>query len=106
MVPLHAPRGASAAIRRRFEELVFPGVHSDVGGLYDDNHRVADEALRWIVAPACRAGLRLKPGASLAVPSAPIVLHSSHRLVSNLWGALGAVKRDLKGIKEFRCGEK
>lgn len=101
VVPLHAPHGASAAIRRRFEELVFPGAHSDVGGLYDDNHRVADEALRWVAAPACRAGLRLKPGASLAVPPAPVVLHDSDHLISNLWGALGSVKRDLKGIREM-----
>ena len=106
VVPLHAPRGASAAIRRRFEELVFPGVHSDVGGLYEDNHRVADEALRWVAAPACRAGLRLKPGASLAVPPAPVVLHDSDHLISNLWGALGSVKRDLKGIREAALNEK
>ena len=75
-------------------------MHSDVGGLYEDNHRVADEALRWIAEPACRAGLRLKPGASLTIPPAPVVLHNSHRLASNLWGALGSVKRDLKGLRE------
>lgn len=104
IVPLHAPHGASAAVRARFEELVFPGVHSDVGGLYDDNHRMADEALRWIAAPACEAGLRLKEGATLdpSEPDLPVVLHTSHRLISNLWGMLGTVKRNLSGLKVWR----
>ena len=57
-------------------------------------------------APVCRAGLRLKPGASLAVPPAPIVLHNSDHLISNLWGALGSVKRELKGIREAVLNEK
>ena len=39
-------------------EMLFPGSHSDVGGLYDDNHLVADLALAWIAAGAKREGLR------------------------------------------------
>ena len=103
IVPLHAPHGSSAAVRARFEELVFPGVHSDVGGLYADNHRMADETLRWIAAPACEVGMRLKDGATLdpSEPETPIVLHASHRLISNLWGLLGTVKRELSGLKVF-----
>ena len=105
IVPLHAPHDASAAVRARFEELVFPGVHSDVGGLYADNHRMADETLRWIAAPACEAGMRLKDGATLdpSDPGTPVVLHTSHRLISNLWGMLGTVKRDLKGLREYEA---
>ena len=34
------------------EELVFPGGHSDVGGLYEDDHQIADVALAWIAAVA------------------------------------------------------
>lgn len=78
---------------------VFPGCHSDVGGLYDDNHVVADVALAWVARGAVEAGLRLRPGIRLTqVPSAPIKLHSSHQLASNLWGAFKPVKRILKGI--------
>ena len=108
VVPLHAPRGASAAVRARFEEVVFPGVHSDVGGLYADNHRVADEALRWVAAPACVAGMRLKDGATLdpLASDQSVVLHTSHHLVSNLWGLLGSVKRDLKGLKVYDALER
>lgn len=103
IVPLHAPHDAPAAVSARFEELVFPGVHSDVGGLYADNHRMADETLRWIAAPACEAGMRLKDGATLDLSDSgiPVVLHASHRLVSNLWGLLGTVKRELSGLKVF-----
>ena len=31
------------------EEVVFPGCHSDVGGLYDDNHAIADVTLDRIL---------------------------------------------------------
>ena len=47
-------------------EMLFPGSHSDVGGLYDDNHLMADIALSWIAAGAKREGLRLKRGVRLA----------------------------------------
>ena len=33
----------------RVEEVVFPGCHSDVGGLYDDNHAIADVTLDRIL---------------------------------------------------------
>ena len=35
-------------------EMLFPGSHSDVGGLYDDNHLVADLALAWVATGAKR----------------------------------------------------
>jgi uncharacterized protein (DUF2235 family) len=44
------------------EEVVFPGSHSDVGGIYPDNHEVADVALGWIAQPAIDRGLRIRPG--------------------------------------------
>lgn len=39
-------------------EAWFPGVHSDVGGLYPD-HRLADITLAWMTGEASTAGLRL-----------------------------------------------
>lgn len=85
------------------EELVFPGCHSDIGGLYEDNHLVADLTLAWIARWAQARGLRLKSSAQLAdeeIDAKRVVLHNSSRLVSNLWGALGSVKRDLKAVLE------
>ena len=38
----------------RVEEVVFPGSHSDVGGLYDDNHAIADVTLDWILEPSLK----------------------------------------------------
>ena len=77
--------------------------HSDVGGLYDDNHVVADVALAWVAAGAKTAGLRLKKGADIRQRAQePPVLHDSHTLVSNLWGAFDRVHRDVSSLKLHR----
>ena len=85
-------------------EVVFPGSHSDVGGLYDDNHLMADLALAWVAAGAKRAGMRIKKGESIVqrLDKSAVVLHDSHALVSNLWGAFGRIKRNLKGLRLHR----
>jgi len=41
----------------RYREQWFAGVHSDVGGQYDDDHGLADVAFAWIVDEAKDAGL-------------------------------------------------
>ena len=86
------------------KEILFPGSHSDVGGLYDDNHLMADLALAWIVTGAKKEGLRLKKGEHVVqrLDAAAVVLHDSHKLVSNLWGAFARVRRDLKGLRLHR----
>ncbi len=83
------------------EELVFPGCHSDVGGLYEDNHVIADVSLAWILEGATRQGLRVTSAEAFtqAFDDASVRLHSSHRLVSNLFGALAPVRRNLAGMK-------
>ena len=98
-VPLRAEKG-------RVVEMVFPGSHSDVGGLYDDNHLMADLALAWIAAGAKRAGVRFVHGADISqrLDASTVVLHDSHSLASNLWGAFDRVRRDLSGLRlHFRC---
>ena len=88
------------------EELVFPGSHSDIGGLYDDNHLMADLTLAWVAAGAKRAGLRLRRGADITqrLDASAVVLHDPHSLASNLWGALDRVRRVLPGLRlHFRC---
>lgn len=39
----------------------FPGVHSDIGGGYADDHRLADQAMLWMLKEAQAAGLKFKP---------------------------------------------
>ena len=35
----------------------FPGVHSDVGGVFPDDHKLSDVAFAWMVGEAAQAGL-------------------------------------------------
>ena len=85
----------------RAEELVFPGSHSDVGGIYPDNHVVADAALAWIASPAVERGLRLKPGITLSedVDPSDAVLHDSQNDATNVWGLLPSPLRVLTNLK-------
>ena len=96
-VPIRGDRG-------RVVETLFPGSHSDVGGLYEDNHLMADLALAWVAAGAKRAGLRLRRGADIAqrLDASVVVLHDPHALASNLWGAFDRVRRDLTGLRLHR----
>ena len=88
----------------RVTETLFPGSHSDVGGLYDDNHLMADLALAWIAAGAKKAGMRLVRGADIAqrLDSSAVVLHDSHALASNLWGVFDRIHRNLSGLRLHR----
>ena len=87
----------------RVEELLFPGSHSDVGGLYDDNHAIADVTLDWILEPALSRGLKVLPGVYPIEQSNNLksinVIHDSLKEPTNGWGLLDPVKRDLKGVK-------
>ena len=87
----------------RVEEVVFPGSHSDVGGLYDDNHAIADVTLDWILEPAIARGLKVLPGVYPIKQSNNLksnnVIHDSLHEPTNGWGALDAVKRTLEGVK-------
>lgn len=93
LIPLRFANGAQG------EERVFPGVHSDIGGLYEDNHDLADATLTWIADGAVERGLRLRGGAELRRGLDPRVLpvHDSFRLVSNLWGLLGSSDGEMRG---------
>jgi len=88
-VPLRAPM---------VEELLFPGSHSDVGGLYADNHLIADVALAWIADGARSAGLEFAEAIRAPSSAATCRIHDSLGLVSNLFGLLGRIERRLSGI--------
>ena len=98
-VPLNGGKG-------QVVEMLFPGSHSDVGGLYDDNHLVADLALAWIAAGARREGLRLRRGIRLVqnLDVSAVVLHDPHGESSNLWGVFNRVRRNFPRIRlHFAC---
>ena len=50
------------------EQVFFPGVHSDVGGGYDDDHRLGDITLAWLAKHAYDKGLLLADTSILTVP--------------------------------------
>jgi len=52
-----------ASKQQRVDEVWFGGVHSDVGGTFEDDPRLATIALAWMVNGALDAGLRLSAGA-------------------------------------------
>lgn len=50
---------AVAASDGRYREVWFPGVHSDVGGQYPDDHRLSDIAFAWMVQQAVDEGFKI-----------------------------------------------
>ena len=92
---------------KRVEELVFPGSHSDVGGLYDDNHAIADVTLDWILEPALKRGLKRLLGQRTADEGQRLyVIHDSLKEPTNGWGAFDPVRRVLDGIRQHSlCGK-
>jgi uncharacterized protein (DUF2235 family) len=84
------------------EELVFPGSHSDVGGLYPDNLTVAVLTLGWFAGPAIERGLRVKAGVRFREDVSPddVVLHDSQNDATNIWGLLPSPSRILTRVKE------
>jgi uncharacterized protein (DUF2235 family) len=72
------------------EEVWFAGVHSDVGGTFDDDPRLPAISLKWVLDGAVEAGLVVKPKAyrdacALAAEHAQGTVHQMGRI----WGALG-----------------
>jgi uncharacterized protein (DUF2235 family) len=53
------PRDGKTVLRQTW----FAGVHSDIGGTFEDDPRLADISLKWIADGAMAAGLLLKPRA-------------------------------------------
>lgn len=49
--------------KRDAREMWFAGVHSDIGGQFEDDHGLSDISLEWMTAEAVAAGLRVDPRA-------------------------------------------
>ena len=91
---------------KRVEELVFPGSHSDVGGLYDDNHAIADVTFDWILEPALASGLKTFQAFQTFQTSQTFLVHDSLSEPTNGWGALDPVRRMLDGIQRHPLCER
>ena len=87
------------------EEVVFPGCHSDVGGLYDDNHAIADVTLDWILEPALKRGLKTLH-CTTTNSDYDYKIHDSLHEPTNGWGLLDPVKRVLDGIRRHPLCER
>ncbi|MFW0795310.1 DUF2235 domain-containing protein [Gordonia sp. CPCC 205515] len=55
----------------RHREVWFPGVHSDVGGQFSDDHRASDVAFDWMLREAHDAGLKVSPQKYSSLMSTP-----------------------------------
>jgi len=83
----------------RVLQVWFPGVHSDVGGGYDDDKSLAEVALGWMLEQARDAGLDLEPGLPAwpkGDPAGP--LHDSFSLGWRFAHLLPSVDRYLRPI--------
>ena len=62
---------ASVRPGQTLEQVYFAGVHSDIGGGYDDDHSLSDISLCWMAERAKKHGLLLKPGSVACADDAP-----------------------------------
>lgn len=78
------------------EQVFFAGVHSDVGGTFDDDKRLSTIALKWIAEAAVAEGLLVRSRkyaleTKVADEFASGVLHRNNRV----WALLGSRRRPL-----------
>jgi len=83
---------ASVRPGQHLEQVYFAGVHSDVGGGYDDDHTLADITLCWMVERAQRHGLLFKDD-SLAACSDDAAFGRLHDSFSPLLASRGRFHR-------------
>ncbi len=78
------------AAHQTIEQVWFPGVHSDVGGWYNERG-LSDSALRWMLTNAEKCGLRLKDGWETNLKCNPLgPIHNSR---SGFWKVWKRVQR-------------
>ncbi len=89
--------------KRDLVEMWFSGVHSDVGGTFPDDHRLADLALQWIADEAYAKGMEIDamayerhlgvaPGTELPTDYADGAIHKN----GPVWAVIGAGWRTRK----------
>lgn len=75
------------AVGQRLQQVWFSGVHTDVGGGYEDSG-LSDIALRWMIERAEGAGLALDP-----IPTAPAPLAARHESCTGFYSITSTPRR-------------
>ncbi|MEO7122157.1 MAG: DUF2235 domain-containing protein [Lacisediminihabitans sp.] len=68
----------------QLEEVWFAGVHTDVGGTFDDDSRLSNVTLKWIIEGAIEEGMLVEPG-PYAKACTVTELNASGSVHSNSW---------------------
>jgi hypothetical protein len=90
-VPWGDPSQSSAP--DRFKQVWFPGNHSDVGGSYPENEsRLSDGPLEWMVTDAVSAGLLVDSGVMHRFPASTGIQHDETK--SSLFRFAGKIMRN------------
>ena len=76
------------------EQVWFPGVHSDVGGGYDDPS-LSDIALNWMIDRAKTAGLEFDAGVMNAHPTHPTPTANMHNSMTVFYRVEGELQRPI-----------
>ena len=87
------------------EQVWFPGVHSDIGGGYQERG-LSDGAFIWMMRHAVKAGLRLKPNWEAGLAPDPAAKDALHQSRKGFWRLWRKVHRDIpNGAKVHRSAE-
>lgn len=87
------PEGNEEEVAQHVEQVWFAGVHSDVGGGYQDEPRLADIPLLWMAEKAAATGLRFKDGTVESLCSRTNALAPQHNSMTKTWRKLHAVAK-------------
>jgi uncharacterized protein (DUF2235 family) len=77
--------GTRVEVEQTVEQVWFAGVHSDVGGGYQDEPRLADIPLLWMVEKASAVGLRFKESAVAHLRERTNALAPQHDSMNRFW---------------------
>lgn len=93
-------------VPQQVEQVWFAGVHSDVGGGYNDMDeqgrplsRLADIPLLWMVKKALAVGLQFKDGAVAKLEQTIDIGACQHDSLSDKWRIIGEIERPLNNEK-------
>lgn len=77
--------GTEELVDQKVEQVWFAGVHSDVGGGYQDQPRLADIPLLWMAEKAAATGLRFKDGVLDELRGRTDAVAPQHDSMTGIW---------------------
>jgi uncharacterized protein (DUF2235 family) len=95
---------ANITLPKHIRQAWFPGVHSDIGGGYDDDDGFANLSLDWMIGEAKLAGLDLRPGFEAAkmdiTPNPSGTMHDSMGIKTWIMHLHPSIDRFIRPIGE------